>query len=249
MKLAPTKINMYAILAMVVCFAAIISAVMAVEPEGASITYISNSTKNATAPSSRNDSKGTITTLTLSAIQQNYKWKAYVGNVTGTLVLQDSSSYSIYEWTALSNPSGMIYITRDNSITWPQVKCANQTTIALEQENLNHSVTASDNINHTFSYTAHQSFYVGDVHIDNSTCKSVATWINNSLQSVNEDSNFQEILLQDDSNLVYAAVVEQNSFSYRNDNSTYDFQALVADSALPGVTGQSTYYFYIEISA
>ncbi|MBD3203362.1 hypothetical protein GF327_03650 [Candidatus Woesearchaeota archaeon] len=227
------------------------SIVIAAEPEGGTIDFKSNSTKNITPPSSRNDTKGTITTIVMTATQQNTKWKAYVGNVTGTLVLRDAADYSIYEWTSIGDPTGEVYITRNDSIEWSNIKCANSTIIDSEQVFLNHSPTSRDNINNTFSNQAHDSFWVGDVtEIQNSTCWGTATWINDSSQTINEDSLFQEILLYDNTNLIYTTIIEQNLQGYRNDSATtYDFQAILPDNALPGSTGQVTYYFYVEIES
>ncbi|MBN2422002.1 hypothetical protein JXB41_02145 [Candidatus Woesearchaeota archaeon] len=251
MKIAIKKKTVNLVIALAITLIALFSVVFGAEPDGAAVTYISNSTKNATPPQSRNDSKGTITTLVLTAVQQNTKWKAYVGNVTGTLVLKDSSDYSIYEWTALGNPTGEVYITRNETITWANIKCANSTIIENEQTAINHSSIASDNINSTFSNIAHTSFWVGDItQIASSSCQSTATWVNDSSQTIDENALFQEILLQDDLNLIYATILEQDEFGYRNDSSTtYDFQAIIADSGLPGSEGQITYYFYVEIQS
>ncbi|MBU0756679.1 MAG: hypothetical protein KKF44_01320 [Nanoarchaeota archaeon] len=249
MMLTIKKRTLYSLLVVICLISGLYTLVYAAEPEGGNVIYKSNSTKNVSAATSRNDTKGTITTIVIEAITQNYKWKAYVGNVTGTLVLRDSSSYSIYEWTSIGNPSGVVYITRNNSITWSDIKCANSTLIDTEDTYLNHSSTAQDNINFTFSNTAHDSFWVGDIaQIANSSCRSIATWVNNTVQTQNEDALFQEVLLSDDNNLIYATILEQDADGYRDDNSTYDFQALVADSALPGEVDQVTYYFYVEIS-
>src|SRR3989344_4000646 len=125
------------------------------DPEGATVTYVSNTTKNSTTPGSRNDSKGTITTILLSTTQQNIKWKAYVGNVSGTLVLRDADDYSIYEWAAGGSPDGEVYITRNSTVTWSTIQCANDTSITDEQNTLGHSATASDNINNTFLTRVH----------------------------------------------------------------------------------------------
>jgi hypothetical protein len=73
------------------------------DPEGGTVTFIDNSTKSVTPATYREDPKGTITTITLNSVQQNTKWKAYIGNVTGTLVLRDSDDYSIYEWSAIEH--------------------------------------------------------------------------------------------------------------------------------------------------
>ena len=145
------------------------------DPEGASVVYISNTTKNASTGDSRNDTKGTITTVILTTIQQNIKWKSYVGNVSGTLVLRDADDYSIYEWASGGAPDGEVYITRNDSIDWASIKCANQTSITNEETELGHASSSGDNINHTFDSNYHQEFDVGETTIAISSCKSLAT--------------------------------------------------------------------------
>jgi len=220
-------------------------------PEGANVEYVDNSTKADTPPGSRNDSKGTITTIRLSTVQQNVKWKAYVGNVSGTLVLRDSDSYSIYEWPSGGSPTGEVYIARNDSVDWASVECANSTAIANEQTELSHAAAASDNINNTFSEQTHRNFDVGIIPIGQSSCQSLITWTNNSAQAVSIDADFQEVLLMDgDMKLVYTALIDQDTSSYRDDsatgNTTYDFQALVPDY---NSGEQATYYFYVEITS
>ncbi|MBR9690294.1 hypothetical protein GOV08_01280, partial [Candidatus Woesearchaeota archaeon] len=97
--------------------------------------------------------------------------------------------------------------------------------------------------NKTFNETIHKSFVLsGDTYF-NSTCYSIATYINDSAQNFTENSSFQEILMSDNnSNLVYLTILEQNQGGF--DNNNYDFQAIVAESE---VSGPTTYYFYLEL--
>jgi hypothetical protein len=206
---------------------------------------MSNTTKNASAADSRQDAKGTITTVLLSTVQQNIKWKAYVGNVSGTLVLRDAEDYSIYEWASGGNPDGEVYMTRNSTVDWGTIQCANYTEIAAEETNLGHSNTAADNINNTFHYRIHEPFDVGVIPIAQSTCKSTATWVNNTVQVMATTSLFQEVLLMDSSSkIIYTTLIDQNTKGF-DTNSLYDFQALVPDSTSATV---SIYYFYVEIS-
>ena len=234
-------------LILVVCLLSIIFPLIKSEPEGATVQFISNSTKNSTTAQSRNDTKGTISTVILTTIQQNSKWKAYVGNVSGTLVLRDADSYSIYEWASGGSPDGRVFMTRNSTINWDTIRCANDTSVTFEQNELSHSSTAADNINNTFSYRIHKSFPVGEVTITNSTCKSLATWVNNTAQSMTENALFEEVLLMDlNYRMVYTTIIDQNTRGYRNDNVTiYDFQAIVPDYT---TTTTALYYFYVEIS-
>jgi len=238
----------YFLLIALVSFASIF---IRAEPEGALVTNISSTTKNTTAADSLQNDKGTITIVDLQVTQQNTKWKAYVGNVSGSLVLRDAESYAIYEWGSTGSPSGEVYISRNNSIDWSStsIKCANSTAITNEQNVLGHGATSSDNINFTFSQTLHQTIVIGEGNVTNSTCRSLYTYVNNAAQSASESALFQEVLLMDaNMHIIYATVINQDSPSYNNDsavhNMTYDFQAIV-----PDFTGASiaTYYFYVEI--
>jgi hypothetical protein len=218
-------------------------------PDGATVYYVGNSTKDTSTPDSRIDPKGTISTITLNTVQQNMKWKAYVGNVTGTLVLKDSDDYSIYEWSSIGSPTGEVFISRNQSVSWAQLQCANSTRITSEQTYLNMIAASSDSINNTFWNKKHRDFDVDPVGtIQNSTCKSLFTYIRDLPQSAtNESALFQEVLLQDNRNLIYAALIDQDRPSYRNDSSEFDFQALVPEDAVTS-NPDLRYYFYLEIS-
>jgi hypothetical protein len=213
-------------------------------PAGPVINYVSNSTAASVSTNRTEDAKGTITVVTLTSNQQDYKWKAYVGNVSGKLALDDGSAYTIYDWT-LGTPTGEVYVTRATSVTWASIICANESTIINEQTALGMAGSDSDNINKTFNYTAHSSFLVGTNNITSSSCRSTATYINDAAQTVDESARFQETLLSDPltGSLVYTTMIENNVVGYNN--VTFDFQLLVAEnesSATP-----TLYYFFVEL--
>ena len=217
----------------------------AAEPEGATVEYVTNSSKNASSPASRTDNKGTITTVNLNTVQQNIKWKAYVGNVSGTLVLMDADSYAIYNWPSGGDPDGEVYMTRNSSISWNSIQCANYTQINTEETALGHSSTSVDNINNTFHYRTHEAFEVGTIPIAQSTCKSTTTWVNATQQAMTINSLYQEVLLMDSIGaIVYSALIDQNTRGFNN-RSYYDFQGIVPDYTTSSI---ATYYFYVEIS-
>jgi len=208
---------------------------------------ISNSTD--TGPSlsaiSRTDARGTITTLKLDMNQQNYRWKAYIGNVSGKYALMDSSNYTIYDWTLSSN-SGEVYATRyASSVSWSTVACANSTEITNEESTMNHTSSEADSIRNTFTYVVHQSFEVGSKPIAQNTCNSTATYLNSASQTINESTTkFQEVLLDDYANaFIYVTILDFNTSGYNN--VYYDFQMLVAEDE--GAANPTTYYFYVEL--
>ncbi|MGV8150814.1 MAG: hypothetical protein ACP5NV_03750 [Candidatus Woesearchaeota archaeon] len=186
---------------------------------------------------------GSFTTIVLNATTQTPRWKAYVGNVTGKLALDDSTQKSIFDWS-LSSVTGEVYATRNSSIDWASIGCANTASIINEESSLNMSSTNADTINKTFAYTSHRAFYVGTVAIQNSTCRSLATYINDSAQAVDENAKFQEMLLMDsNSRIVYTTLINQNTSGFNNQK--YDFQMIVPENEFG--LNPTTYYLYVEL--
>jgi hypothetical protein len=214
-------------------------------PSGPTITFIANETKNPSNAALINTSGGTITTVVLNATTQNPRWKAYVGNVTGSLTLDDADDNSLFDWT-LTSVLGEVYATRfSGSINWTGTNCSNQTHIDLEQKALNQT-NRDDNITTTFSDSTHDGFFVGTSEILADTCFAVHTYVN----STNQSDRFQEVILYDgtnetNGNIIYATPLEQDAYGF--DNNTYDFQMIVPEIALPSWTGSTGYYFYVEL--
>lgn len=240
------NISKYVVIAILMLYAIffLVSEVYAI-PSPPQITYVSNSTYTATSTNRSVDQKGTITVLTMNLNQQDYRWKAYVGNVTGTLALDDANSKSIYDWS-LTTITGEVYVSRASTINWINVSCVNQTVIDNEQTALGMSLSSVDNINRTFNYTLHTSFLVGTKNITASSCRNTYTYINDAPQTPSVTAKFQEILLKDDitSSLIYATILEQDQLSYDGVN-TYDFQIIVAENESSSVP--TNYYFYVEL--
>jgi hypothetical protein len=213
---------------------------------GATITNMSTTTKPSNSPDWNNGTKGYIHTVNLNAQQQDNKWKAYVGNVSSTFVLDDANDYSIYQWT-LDSFSGQIYVTRDSGVTWGSVVCATEANKLAEDTSLNHNSQSADSVNRTFNRQTHKSFTVGtNPPIAINTCYSTVTWQNDADHQLNTTAPFQEVLLWDGGNMIYTAFVENDKAGYRP-GSTYDFQAIVPDDGISS-NPNVRYYFYLELS-
>jgi len=188
-----------------------------------------------------NATGGSISNLTINTTNQNYRWKGYVGRVNGIVALTDASSNSLYDWT-IETISGEVYATRNSSIPdWDNIECASNSAVINEQEALNINTTTFDSINRTFNGTTHNSFYVGISEISSDSCRAIALNVNSTRQY----SDFQEILLSDGAQLIYAGLIENSSYGF--DNSTYDFQMIVAEDAAQGSQTSNAYYFYVEL--
>ncbi len=222
----------------------VVPVIILAQPTGVNIQF--NETEVATpAPAAElTTAGGSFTTLVLEGTFQNPRWKAYVGNVTGSLSLSDSSQNTIYDW-ALTVVSGSVFVSRNDSIVWSSIGCASPTTISDEESFLNMTSSAPDSISNTFNETIHRGFFVGTTQIVESTCNSIATYVNNQQQTLNTTSAFQEVLLEDNSNnIVYTTMLEDSLAGY--DGSLFDFQMIVPEDSTE-VT-PTTYYFYVEIN-
>ena len=271
--------TLFLILAISVVLSLVLISVYAA-PIGPTVTVLGNTTKNDTPATKVNSSiNGTISpggyifTLKLTSEQRNTRWKAYVGNVTGTLVLDDAYDNTIYQWT-LSSVAGEVYATRSaGSVNWSGINCTwiadgreNKTWDMINRstsnrtpehnENLALSQTSKDdNITATFAYRNHSSITIGSVEIGKDECYSVQTYVENNAQSFTDSNtaNFTEIILYDGAyntttgNVVYATEMEQDKIGYRSD-STYDFQMIVPEVATVGFSSSTAYYFYVELT-
>lgn len=213
------------------------------QPTGLNILSNVTETPDATPASSLTTAGGSFTTLILNGSFQNPRWKAYVGNISGVLTLDNAAGYSIYDWN-LTTINGEVYISRNSSVTWSTIGCATPTRISAEHTFLNHAYSSIDNINNTFNRSIHRGFYVSTTQITNSSCRSIATYVNDARQTDTENAAFQEILLTDNTNLVYATLLENNRAGF--DNAQYDFQMIVPEDDTK--VSPTTYYFYAEIS-
>lgn len=213
-------------------------------PQGPTITFNATETPAVQPATQITTAGGSFTTLILNATQQTPRWKAYAGNVTGKLVLDDSTSRSIFDWT-LASVTGEVYATRNGSVDWSSIVCADPTTILGEDASLNMSQYNPDTINRTFSNSVHKSFYVGTTLIPSSTCQAIATYVNDTVQTSSENASFQEILLQDAAGkLVYSTLINQNVTGFNLHR--YDFQLIVAENEYQSTP--TTYYMYVELT-
>ena len=169
--------------------------------------------------------------------------RAYVGNITGSVALRDSSNISIYDW-ALTTVTGEVYASRNASINWSGIRCITNATLGLEESDLSINTLTVDSVNQTFNNTIHAEFQVGTTTIGESTCRAIATYVNNTAQAASPTADFQEIALDDTRNsVVYATILENNVQGYNNE--VYDFQLIVPED--PTTTTANAYYFWAEL--
>ena len=205
-----------------------------------------NITSNTTASGSSsggmvNISGGYIAKLNVTATVQNPHWKAFVGWIEGSFVLNDATGSTIYDWSS-GTTSGEVYATRTSgAINWNTITCADAGEILAEETAMAH--TGQDNISSTFSKTNDNVFNIaGSPQIAIDACSSQNAFVSNS----SNDATFEEIIVHDGTNIVYASIIEDASQGY--DGNNYDFQMLIPENGSSGFTGATAYYLYVEIS-
>ncbi len=227
-------------------FVVCVTVTVLADPTGATISANTTQSGPAISAGVQNTTRGTITTMALNAMQQDQQWKAYVGNVTGGLSLDNPASATIYSWN-LAAVTGQVYASRYNNLTWSGGNIVCATPGVINNESIFHNMSNSevDRLNATFNYTTHKQFQVGTNVISQNTCNSTVMNVNDTKQTISTASPYQEVLVMDSANsyLIYMASIDDNQYGY--DNTTYDFQMIVAESDLKA--SPTPYYFYVEL--
>jgi len=169
--------------------------------------------------------------------------KGYYGNLSGKIILSSSANQSFYEWQ-ISSPSGEIYATRTLNPSWANIQCANMNQMLAEDSALGiDSLTSGESLNNTF-FTGRQfpEFFIHTTNINSSQeCYSTNLYIN----SMPQNESFHEILLYDNQNIIYTAILEDDSEGF--DTTAHDFQMIVGENGHGDDTDTSIYYFFVEV--
>lgn len=211
-------------------------------PDGVQIVSNSTTVRNSTPATSLATAGGSFTTLVLNGTFQNPRWKAFVGNISGSMTLDDSSNQTIYDWD-FAIVTGEVFASRSNNINWDNIGCLDDAVLTAEETAINFDTSRPDSINKTFNDTVHQEFMVAGTTLAASSCRSIATFVNDARQTLDENAEFQQIALDDDSAAVYATILENDQTGYNGNN--FDFQMIVPDDETTGVN--TPYYFYAEL--
>lgn len=184
---------------------------------------------------------GNVTEVSLNSTTITSSWAGFYGDVTGNITLQNAGGDKFYDW-AIASPSGEVFASRSNSITWADVNCSNAGNITSEETALGHSATDADSVTNTFSATNHPSFSIGSNTITG--CPTTNAYDNTGAQT----SRFFNVLLSEsDGDTVYTTLLNASSTGF--DGGTYDFELLVGeDGHGAAASTTTTYYFYVELN-
>jgi hypothetical protein len=233
-----TKIGIFAL------FIILATGFVVAQPIGIDNVTVENSTRynDTSTPTAVDAQAGNVTELAITGLSVTKYWQGFYGNITGSIILADSSGNNFYDWN-VSTPTGQVYASRNNSVSWTTVGCALPADITAEETFLGHNDTAPDSVTNTFASSVHPSFLVGTTTIADDTCPSTQAYDSTGGQN----SAFYQILLNAGGDLIYTTVIEDTTPSGFN-SQPWHFQLLVGEPGFGAAAETTTpYYFYLEL--
>ena len=239
--------NKFFTIAMVALLVVFTLGIALADPNGAG-TVTPEASSRATADSAQSNDAiaGNVTELTIIGNSVTQSWQGYFGNVSGSIMLEDSSGRTMYNWS-LASPQGEVFASTSGSVTWTGIQCFNWTANGTSLEtsyNVNDSI---DGVNETFEAygsNAHADFVVGSTAFNSTTACMSADIYDSTGASV--DGTFEEVLLADAAgNPIFAALLENDVSGF--DSATHDFEMLVLEDGHGGDTSTTEYFFYVEL--
>ena len=243
-----------------------ISFALAIQPFGANLTVESSTRATPDSPQSVEAIAGNVTELNIEGFSTTQSWQGYFGNVSGTIMLADSSDSVMYNWS-LASPQGEIYASTNDSVSWSDIQCLNFTsdgTYASESGNggttSQHGTNLTqletlfgiefddvDGVNETFNLIGpgtHDLFYTNNLEFSEGECRNTRIF-DSSGSGVND--NFEEVLMYDPvtRSIIFTSIIDENINGF--DGTTHDFEMLVLEDGHETDVDTTTYYFYVEL--
>ncbi|MGD9276666.1 MAG: hypothetical protein PVJ67_05820 [Candidatus Pacearchaeota archaeon] len=220
-----------------------LSVVMAIIPSGGTVVGGTNATAPADAPDTNPAFAGNVTEITITGYTTTQSWQGYYGNVSGTIQLADASDNVMYNWS-LADPEGEVYASTAGTIAWASIACYDVDTDSLGLEaTYNIASDDVDGLNETFAVKNHDMFYTNSVQIVADSCDSVQLYDDTG---ASVDQHFEEVILTDTTNAVFASILEEASVA-GFDDVDHDFEMLVLEDGHGTDLDTTTYYFYVEL--
>lgn len=217
--------------------AAILSVSVAVAvPTGATVSEGTQETYTPSAESVTTEG-GNVTQVNITGVTITNKWAGFWGEVSGYIVLADSSGKNFYNWT-ISDPTGaVVYAANDTISDWG---CTNILPVEGPSDSFLPSflIEGTDSYNNTFTSSE-------DVQIPLS-CSARRINVTYTWQGGIQGSDFPTYALKavSEGALIWAGKVKADQTSFKG-TPTADYQIL---AGVNSETGTTTFYFYLELA-
>jgi len=199
-------------------------------PGGANVTEGASSGASGTSSTSTNIEDGNVTFLDVYSQQVTGKWAGFFGNVSGAIVLGDSSNNLFYSWTISNFDGAVVYASNDTVSNWgdANILVANTSVVPSFIDG-----DGADNFTNTFS--ANEAFTSSSLNKANTPYAQ--TWQDGSQGTLKTYALYSAA---DNAN-IWAGLVDDDSASFQGAAVTVDYQILLPAQAL------TTYNFYLEL--
>ena len=172
---------------------------------------------------------GNITYADVETNMSTYRWAGLYGNVSGNIVLGDSSNNIMYQWTAAGK---LVYASTAASIAWSSLADASTTNVTGIDTWL--AGAYSDNYTNTFTGASE------------SIGSNIFTTVNSDYAQSNGGAGWKTYSLWDTSALVWAApVVDAGQAAY--DGTTAQYQMVIPEDGTAGNTATTAYNLWVEL--
>ncbi len=204
----------------------------AAQPGGATTTHADKGSYDGGTAGTADVISGHVYSNNLDATQGTYKWVGIFGNVTGTIVLEDTNGNQFYNWTGAK---GLLVYASTANVDWTSLSDA----------------TASDVTTATY-YT----FLASGTDDYANTFTGTSEDIGSAIYSVSSDyaqpfptaSGFKVYSLKDGSgNIIWAGkVLSSPATTY--EGSSADFEMLLPEDGTSNNDAATTYNFWVELN-
>ncbi len=176
---------------------------------------------------------GHIYEANVTGEQPTYHWAGIYGNAAGNLILGDSSSHVMYNWTARAT---YVFFDDDNTVDWDNLTTATCTDV---ESSFGFLSGANDDCANTFTATRDPSF------------KSIPDIAATSAVQTYDDTNsgyWWTLAIKDntDNDVLFAAEVDTSGHNSYNGVSS-NYQVILPESGDTGDTTATTYNIWIEL--
>lgn len=244
---------------------ALVFSFVGAEPQGPNKINITSSGRNAAnlQPIEVQAKAGNVTSLVIDGTRVTEAWQGYYGNITGVIKLDDADNYTLFDWS-LPNPTGEVFASTGQSVTWSKVYCINVSqegstpvrpsgavsNINGTQIELNYGINLTDNdgLTETFNYTYSDTtgIRVGSVSFkDTDGCSSTHPYTDEA-----QNNEWVELILSDNSSIIFTSILRDDANAYKpGSDDSADFQMIVLENGHYGSESTVTsYYFFAELS-
>ena len=170
---------------------------------------------------------GNIRYVDLETNMTTYRWAGILGNVSGNIMLGDSSNDVLFTWTAKGR---VVYASEAASVTWASLAIEDGSHVATYYN----GASDSDNFTNTFTSTGNVD---SGIYSLNSAPRATTLG----------GSGWYTYALYDGASMVFAGNVEPSGANAYDGSTSVNYQMIVPEDGTAGNTAATEYNLWVEL--